>query len=274
MLDAIVKTESNAEYHGDRSAVSKSRLSRMAVCPAYFKYHETALQNKTPDLIFGSLFHKLVLEPEDMASEFVVAPTIDRRTKAGKEEYDRFVASVGDRDVVTADMLLQATGMKEAVFSNPRALKLLRKNTTIEQSIYFTDDVTGERCKCRPDARKHMGDRIIITDLKSCRSASSEAFTRDVERYSYDLQAYMYRKGVSAAFDVPPSMIDFVFVPVEKEAPYLMNIFRVDETIYQSGEAKFRQYMDMYHECRESGEWYGLNGKNNDIIELTLSKEI
>ena len=217
--DAYLKTESNVQYHADRSAVSKSRLSRMAVCPAYFKYCEDAPPSKTTDLIFGSLFHKLVLEPDGVSDEFAVAPEVDRRTKLGKNALSEFEQSVGDRDVVTNDMMLQAIGMKEAVFANPRALKLLRVNTVVEQSVYFRDDVTGELCKCRPDARKSLGGRIIITDLKSCQSAKSEGFTRDVERYGYDLQALMYRLGVSKAMGVVPSMIDFVFVAVEKKPP-------------------------------------------------------
>ena len=269
-MKAYFKTETNAEYHGNRDAVSKSSLARMSVCPAYFKWVMDNPPPKTDDLTFGSLFHKLVLEPDSIESEFVIAPSFDRRTKAGKEAYAEFCNSVGERDVVTAEMMASAEAMRDAILANPRARKLLTKNVTVEQSVYFFDELTEEALKCRPDARKSLGGRTILTDLKSCRSASDKAFSRDAERYGYDLQAYLYRKGVSQALGVPPSEVDFVFVAVEKSPPHLINIFLADESVITSGEAKYREYVDTYHECRTTGNWYGLNGKDNEIKKLTF----
>lgn len=270
MMEAYFKRESNAEYHGNKDAVSKSSLARLSVCPQYFKFMQDNPPPKTDDLTFGSLFHKLVLEPGDVDSEFVVAPAFDKRTKAGKEAYAEFCESVGERDVVTAEMMAVAGAMRDSVLANPRARKLLTRNVTVEESVYFFDELTEEALKCRPDARKALGGRTILTDLKSCRSASEKAFSRDSERYGYDLQAYLYRKGVSQALRIPPSEIDFVFVAVEKTPPYLTNIFLADETFIASGEVKYREYVDTYHECRLTGNWYGLNGKDNDIKKLTI----
>jgi hypothetical protein len=270
MMEAYFKRESNAEYHGNKDAVSKSSLARLSICPQYFKFLQENPPPKTDDLIFGSLFHKIVLEPSDLESEFVVAPAFDRRTKAGREAYAEFCESVEERDVVTAEMMAVAEAMRDSVLANPRARKLLTKNVTVEESVYFFDELTEEALKCRPDARKALGGRTILTDLKSCRSASEKAFTRDAERYGYDLQAYLYRKGVSQALEIPPSEIDFVFVAVEKTPPYLINIFLADETFLASGEVKYREYVDTYHYCRETGNWYGLNGKDNEILKLTI----
>lgn len=53
---------------------------------------------KTTDaLIFGQLFHTLVLEPDTYAKQFAVAPEVDRRTKAGKQEWEDFLAVNHDR---------------------------------------------------------------------------------------------------------------------------------------------------------------------------------
>ena len=82
--------ETNAEYHGYTQAISKSRLARISVCPSYFKWHEDNPQKPTDDMIEGSAFHKIVLEPETFDKEFIVSPKFDRRTKEGKLAYNHF----------------------------------------------------------------------------------------------------------------------------------------------------------------------------------------
>ena len=37
--------------------------------------------------------HKYMLEKEDFYSEFSIAPNVDRRTKAGKEQWQQFLES-------------------------------------------------------------------------------------------------------------------------------------------------------------------------------------
>ena len=61
-------------------------------------------------------------------------------------------------------------------------------------------------------------DRILITDLKSCRNADSLSLSKDVVKYGYDLQAGMYSTGLSTHFEKPLDLIDFVFIFVEKRA--------------------------------------------------------
>lgn len=79
----MLKQESNKDYHSN-SAVSKSTLCKMAINPEYYKWCLDNPQPPTDDLIVGSAFHKLVLEPDDFDKEFAVLPECNRRTKEGK----------------------------------------------------------------------------------------------------------------------------------------------------------------------------------------------
>lgn len=36
------------------------------------------------------------------------------------------------------------------------------------------------------------------------------------------------------------------------------------------GEDLFREYLGMYHYCKENNNWYGYNGINGDINNLSL----
>lgn len=263
-----IVNESNATYHGNKEAISKSRLVKMSVCPAYFKYYEENPQEPTDDLIVGSAFHKYTLEPDDFENEFVVMPVFDKRTKEGKQAYQDFVDSCGDKQVINAEQFETIQSMSEAIKSNKYAKALIKGN--VETSLYFVDDLTEEQCKVRPDVYRQVGDRVVITDLKSCRSALPNDFTRDVIKYGYDVQAYMYRLGASKVLNMPIENIDFVFIAVEKKAPYLVNIMQCDDYIFQRGEQMFRKYIGQYHECKETNDWYGLNGAYGIINNLTL----
>lgn len=308
-LKVGIVTESNAKYHADKTAISKSRLAKMSVCPRYFKWCEDNPQEQGEDLIVGSAFHKIVLEPKTFDKEFVVCPPIDKRTKAGKEAYEAFVASVNGRSVITQEQYDTICGMRDSVLNNPYAVQLLKGKH--EKSMYAVDELTQERIKARPDCykiidekvnivpehyeemyneygetilnadgssvtrfvaeeRTVMPKRLIITDLKSCRSAMTDDFCRDVVKYSYDLQSFMYTDIASKVLNVPRENISFVFIAVEKKAPYLVNILQADEFVLQRGEAFFRNYIGMYHEAKTTDNWWGLNGEQNIINTLSL----
>lgn len=264
-----VVIETNAEYHGYKDSISKSRLSNFSVCPAYFKWREENPEEETKELIEGSAFHKLVLEPETFDKEFIVAPSFDRRTKEGKLAYNHFCELVvSGITVITQEQYDMICGMRDSVLSNPYAVKLL--NGSVEQSMYFVDDFTGIPCKVRPDVWRKVKDRIVITDLKSTKSAKPKDFARDLVKFNYDLQAYMYSYGASKVLDVPFENIDFVFIAVEKKPPYLVNVMQVNGLVMEKGEADFREFIGTYKSCLETGNFYGLNGEHNVINTLTL----
>ena len=240
----------------------------MSVCPAYFKWCEDNPQEPSEDMVLGSAFHKIVLEPETFGDEFVVMPNFDRRTKEGKLKYAEFLELSEGKTVITQDQLETICGMRDSIMSNPYARKLINGN--IEQSMYFTDDLTKVECKCRPDVWRKVADRVVITDLKSAKSVMPNDFMRDCVKYHYDLQTAMYRDGASKVLGVPKDNIDFVFIAVEKKPPYLLNIMQADTYVIQKGEADFREYIGTYAECLETQNWYSFNGKDNIINNLSL----
>jgi exodeoxyribonuclease VIII len=260
--------ESNKDYHSDLTAISKSRLAKMSVCPQYFKWCEDNPQEPSEDLIVGSAFHKLVLEADSFGAEFVVMPNIDRRTKQGKELYEQFIITSQGRDILTQEQYETISAMRDSVLSNKYAVALLKGNH--EHSFYTQDELTKETIKVRPDCYRNVQDRIVITDLKSCRSAITEDFMRDVVKFSYDLQAYMYTLAVSKVMNIPQENVDFVFIAVEKKAPYMINILQADQFVLERGEALFREYIGKYHECKETNHWWGLNGAYGIINNLSL----
>lgn len=264
------KIESNSEYHAS-AALNKSRLHRFSISPQWFKWCEEHPEEDTEALVVGGAFHKLVLEPDGFENEYVVAQPIDRRTTAGKAAWAELLES--GKQILTAEQFALISAMRDAVKANPHTNFLTTGE--VEQSYYFTDELTGIECKVRPDCFKRVRDRGCIVDLKSVRSAATEDFIRDAIKYGYDLQAAIYKTGVEKEYGIP---CDFVFVAVEKEPPHMINILQADELFLRRGEDLFREYLGLYKRCTETGNWFGYTGEfgmiNNLGLPAWLAKEV
>ena len=252
------------EYR-EHPAISRSQLFKISESPEKFKYYQENLKEPTPSLIFGQLLHAMALQPETVNDLFAVAPNVDRRTKAGKEAFAEFVAEAENKTVVTADMYQQATEMCEALSRDEFVQKLFKGEK--EKVFFWNDDLTGEPCKCRADCLTELGDNLIIVDLKSTENAETEAFMKSAIKYGYDFQSAMYSKGVEVNTGKKTL---FVFIAIEKNPPYAINILQADELFIRRGYDLFREYIGIYHDCKQTGNWYGYLGKFNQINNLSL----
>lgn len=246
-------------------AVSRSELWKLQESPEKYAYAKDHPEEPTPALLFGQVFHKLALEPETFSQEYAVAPKCDRRTKEGKAIWAEFQQSAADKTVVPMEMYEQASEMCKSLLAVPFAAKLLAGKR--EVPFFWRDDLTGEECKCRVDCLNEKFSQPIIVDLKSTTDASTEAFTKAAINYGYDLQSAMYSEGVEANLMQKPL---FVFIAVEKDPPYAINILQADALLIRRGEGLYRNLLDTYHDCKLSGNWYGYLGKNNQVNTLAL----
>ena len=261
-MSQIVKN-TNKEYHTGEG-VSKSDLDLLHICPAKYRYRkDNPDENETPALLFGSMVHKLILEPERFDQEFAVAPEGDRRKKAGKQAYEDFLQTAGERRIVTKADYDKGCEMRDAVMSNAKMKQLLTGGET-ETSYYWSDERTGVKCKCRPD-KVNMG---YIIDLKTTNDASREGFARSLFNYRYHVQAAWYLVGYEAATGVKPA--GFIFVAVEKEPPYASAIYVVNDVTVDLGAKEAAANLDTFVNCSETGNWYGYGGENNEAMTIDL----
>ena len=246
-------------------AISRSELFKISESPEKFKYYQEHPEEPTPALLFGQIFHAMALQPDKVWEQFAVCPNVDRRTKAGKEAFAEFEAAAEGKTVVTLDMVEQATEMCEALNRNEFVVKLL--NGEKEKEFFWTDEMTGEECKCRVDVLTEIGENLIITDIKTADNAETEAFIKAAIKYGYDFQSAMYSDGVKISTKREPL---FVFIVIEKKPPYAINILQADKILIRRGYDLFREYIGIYHDCKQTGNWYGYLGKFNQINNLSL----
>ena len=236
-------------------AVNKSTLWQIRRSPAHYRY---ALENPpadTPAWRVGRAIHAAILQPRQFKKMYATIPGgLDRRTKEGRAAYDAYIATAGDKELLTADECAMVERIAQAVRSDKAAAALLEGCQT-ETPIFWTDQATGIECKCRVDAMKPG----IAVDLKSCADASTNAFLRDALKYGYDVQAAHYLRGIRGQNG--GQMVEWYFIAIEKAEPYAVNVIHATDGFIDRGTWQLMGLMDKLKECREAGEWpaYGEN---------------
>lgn len=250
----------SAEYHR-YPAYSKTALDWVNRSMAHYLEWRANPPEPTPALIVGAAFHCRVLEPARYQEDYPVAPEVDRRTKAGKEAYALFELDNGGKTVLTAVQAEQIEAMAKSVFDHPIAPKLLVDGDA-EQSFFWIDKRTGIHCKCRPDFLRH--DKIIV-DLKTTDDASYDAFVRKICSYRYHAQGALYLDGVSEVLGERHET--FLFIVVEKDAPYAVAIYRLDTDPIKVGRIAYENNLDRIKKYESDPTlWAGYDLHIHDIL--------
>lgn len=265
MINIIKKDEPINTYHASEP-ISRSKLMWLDKTPQYFKWRLTAEEKETDALQLGKAFHKLALEEKDFDLEFAVEPKVNKRTNEGKEILANFYFENAGKTIISPNIYLLAQDMVTALRANARARQLIESGE-IEKSYYWTDSLTEEQVKCRPDIVITKKTKGAVIDLKSCLHADNETFRRDALTHGYDVQAYMCKSALEKITGIPH---DFYFLCVEKEPPYLINVFKADELFLEHGKRRYREFLGLYHDCKITDNWFGYEGFADEINELNL----
>lgn len=254
-------TLTNAEYHA-RPEVSKSGLDLVHRSPLHFwnRYlnPDRVAEPPTPAMVIGSALHTMVLEPHLFDDEYAVAPHCDRRTKEGKMIWADFEQESAGKTLLKAEEATHIEAMASAVRRHKAAGFLLRMPGKCEQSYFWTDETSGEDCKCRPDW--HSEDKRIIVDVKTCEDASPAAFLRkSVLGYRYHVQAAFYSRGLGAQ--------QFIFIAVEKKPPFAVGVYTLPGKLVERGWQEAAADLQRLAECRATDQWPGYG---DAIQELDL----
>jgi hypothetical protein len=154
------------------------------------------------------------------------------------------MAAAGIEAVTGSDMAL-AQSMAASVRRHPAAAALLAQGKA-EQSFWWDDATTGLRCKCRPDW--YYGTTVV--DLKTTTDASPSGFARSIATFRYHVQASHYLTGLHGAER-------FVFIAVEKTAPYAVAVYELDAAALAAGDELRQRDMRVIADCQATKEWPG-----------------
>lgn len=242
------------EYR-DQGGLTSTLLRQFLQAPAKAEYCQRHRDDDRPvsDVYqTGVLCHAMVLEPETVPDRFAVMPEgLKRTTKEGKRVYAELVEQVGAHCVVSAAQVQTANGVRDSVMVHERAGKYFSYGKA-EVSVFAKDAVTDLLLQCRCDWLCQYPP--VIVDLKTSTTASADGFASHAIRYGYHLQAVHYLEVCRlAGIEVE----DFLFVAVEKEPPYLCQVFRLSDVLKDAALETWRRGVDQYARCVSDGIWPG-----------------
>jgi len=259
----------NAEYHGSGELSRSTAWSLLQTCPAKVRYDMNHPKPSSPALVIGSGFHTATLEPEKLDDEFAVKPSeIDGqgpRTKHYKESFELMQKSEPDKQWLAPadyDLILEMAG---SALDNPVLRHYMADiDKVVEGTGYF--EMEGAKCKVRPDL--YIPGAGVVIDLKSTQDASNRGFTKSVRQFGYLFQACWYMHALRLLGEKPKQ---FVFIAVEKTAPYATAAYTIKESDINKQFSNMERACQLWATCQSSGIWPGYS----DMVEtLDLGSQI
>lgn len=262
----VPPTAGVADDYASIEALNWSTLRHLATSPRLLRWRAEHPREDSTALRVGRAIHCAVLEPERFDAAYIVAPKVDKRTKAGKAEWAAFVveSTASGAEILDAEEHALAVRCAEAVRSHPRARDLLRGGRA-EETITWTDPETGIRCKARAD----WITPNYILDLKSTRATSIAQINAEIARYLYHGQLAYYHDGAITARVLPESADGPYVLAVQTVEPYDVVPVRIVAGDLATGRALYRSLLRQYAQCSAADWWPGLAP---DVIDSDLPR--
>lgn len=228
------------------AGLSKHQLDAFSVCPAYYKWRGTQDFKPSRDMELGTLIHSAALEQR---VEYVVAPPMDRRTKAGKDSWEAFSREHEGMVILTKDEGERVEGAVEAV--RP-LLDMVVAKQIIEASMFW--ERGGLQCKGRPDMITEIDDKATIVDLKT--TSDIGRFDQKFFGLGYDKQAAWYTHGLGKI--TGEKDVAFYFLVVDTQAPHLCQWVITSPEVISNANARLDPLIGQLKNCMETDNWPGL----------------
>jgi hypothetical protein len=219
-------------------------LKKILRSPAHYK---AELESPTPPTAaqhLGTLIHLALLEPKKFQASVEVAPKFSG--KGARLAAEQWKTDHQDKQILKAEDAAVINGILDSVSCHKSACELLNGGQA-EESFFWQDPASGIVCKARPDLWKEG----TIVDLKTTVNASPQDFPKAIANLQYHLQAAYYMDGVSAVLGEP--IRNFTIIAIEKEPPYAVATYQLDEASLDVGRALYRRALNTLRRCRQSG---------------------
>lgn len=241
-----------ADYHAwDACSFSRLNILRTKTA-AHLKEAMDHPPPQTDAMRFGSAVHTAVLQPELFERQWAVK----QPRSEGFMAHNKALIEQGFGLLSEAEW--EACGrMRDAVRNHPTAVRVLGGEA--ERSAVWTDPETGLLCKARFDDIRRS---TCVVDLKTTTDASPNAFSRSIFNYGYHLQAAHYMAGALA---LGIEVNHFVIIAVEKDPPYALKVYRIQDDAFWAGEEDRQRLMIEYKRCVKTGQWPSYPVEPEDI---------
>ena len=242
-----------AEDYFAANGVSKSMLDRLAKSPAHLQaYLSGEKKEPTKQMVLGTLMHLVVFQThlfKEGKSHWLRPEGMSFTSKEGRA----WKEARGDAlPILDAAEFANLQGMSDALSRHPIA-RVVLQNGLPEVSVFAPHENTGVLRKGRLDwITRDKDGRSVIVDLKTTDDAME--FERKSAGFRYYVQnAYYVDLLKSHGYDDP----FFMFLVIEREAPWGIRIVQYESEDVQSGRWEYERGLEQYARCAEKNEWPG-----------------
>lgn len=242
-----------AEYHAWPYA-SSTRIKLFDSTPLEARYALLHPPEPTDAFARGGALHHLLLEgPEVFASQFLIAPKVDRRTREGKAVWKEFEVEAAGRTLLLETEHVRVRGMLEALWTCETARNILVGVGLNEVSHLWSEN--GVWCKARTDLLRKEGPYPIIWDVKTTKAPTRDGFAREIANFRYHIQAGFYTLGAERVYGQEHR---FGFLVVCPQPPHLVAVYELEAEEIQAGRKRALELLAVWRECERTGIWPGL----------------
>lgn len=237
------------EYFDNPALSSTGARTILGQSPFHYYYRDREAE-QTKALRVGRTVHMLALEPDAFMDHYRVFRKHTGEGSRKRNEDEKNQAAADGVELLDEDEFAEALLMRDAISSDKRAANLLA-TAELEVSVEWTD--ASSLCPCK--ARLDIVTPRFVADIKTCRSAKGDAFSRSIKDYGYHIQGAWYMDAFRAMYGREPE--GFFFICVEKTKPYAVNVLKLDADSLDFGSEECQRARLIHQECVKSGYWPG-----------------
>jgi len=253
------------------SSLAKVVLSRS---PLHAKQGYRKVPTKQMDR--GSAAHTFLL---GKGKRIACLPYKDWRTDAAKASREKTRAEdmvpLLHSDYTEAEELAKKIRerLKEEHQKDPRVPAEL--DGVSEQAMEWHEETASGPVLCKGMMDHVWLDRGLILDLKIVEDASPSAIERSAENLGYAIQSTAYTRGLSQARPALAGRVKFLFLFVEWDEPYAMNLVEPDGVFREIGERRWLRAVETWGRCLATDTWpaYGSGINRISPPPWALSRE-
>ncbi|MCA9368226.1 PD-(D/E)XK nuclease-like domain-containing protein [Candidatus Kaiserbacteria bacterium] len=221
--------------------LSFSSFSAFARSPKEFIAYKFRQRERTEAMVLGDLLDTLLTEPEMFDEKFVVAPKVDRRTKAGKIEWEIFQEQAQGRELIKQEHYDLIRRQCDELYGNSSSRWILENTGTTQASCEW--EYMGFKWRGRRDFE---GD-VMIADLKRTADAHPRKMRYKIREMRYDWQGSFYT-DFSGATQKPYYILAI-------DANMGISVIEIDRGSRQLAADEIEHYMKLFKRCIFENAW-------------------
>jgi hypothetical protein len=238
MQDGVHENISIEDYHNNTTHLSSTQLKIAKRSLKEFDWVRSGkiVNESKPHFDFGNAFELALVDPLGFSERVAIAQDLawvraamednpdlknPRNTSYYKAKCLEFKNANKGKYCIDDVDYEKIKYMLESCIQD-KIIQGLIKNVEAQLSLFWTDDQTGLKLKTRPDICKRK--KNVVVNIKTAEDGSPKAFSRDLAKYDYPLQACIEITGCLAT-GLMTSVDNYFWLVVEKEAPFNATIY-------------------------------------------------